>query len=128
MIGHAKLEGKDCLKCHEAGKGVTAALCMECHKEIKTQVLTTKKGFHYIANQNKSCTECHSDHKGRDYDSTKIDQKTFDHFAKLFFVFHRYLLHHFCVELLHLLHLAVELSRSVEQVRVNASQVYAIRH
>ncbi|MEQ1723118.1 MAG: cytochrome c3 family protein, partial [Pseudobdellovibrio sp.] len=81
ISGHAKLEGKDCLKCHEAGKGVSVPLCLECHKDIKTQIYS-KKGFHSIAMQSKTCINCHTDHKGRDNDTTLVDQKNFDHLSK----------------------------------------------
>ncbi len=76
MSGHKNLEGNDCLKCHDAGQGISQPKCMECHKPIKIEV-DAKTGFHGM--QKQSCIECHSDHKGRDFDSTKVDQKTFDH-------------------------------------------------
>lgn len=75
--GHKNLEGKDCLKCHEAGKGLSDTKCLNCHKEIKPFV-TSKKGFHGLTTQ--TCTQCHSDHKGRAHDTTLVDIKTFDHF------------------------------------------------
>lgn len=74
--GHKDLEKKDCLKCHEGGKGVPDNKCLECHKELKASVLH-KKGFHGLVQ--KSCRECHTDHKGRDFDSVFIDEKKFDH-------------------------------------------------
>ena len=74
--GHHDLEKKDCLKCHEAGKGISQEKCLECHKEIRP-FLEKKLGFHGLAK--KTCIECHSDHKGRDFDSTLIDEKKFDH-------------------------------------------------
>ncbi len=77
--GHADLEGKDCLKCHDAGKGVPDSQCLACHKEMNRSV-TAKKGFHGRVTQ--SCRECHSDHKGRDYNSVEVNQREFDH-AKL---------------------------------------------
>ncbi|MDZ4081963.1 MAG: cytochrome c3 family protein, partial [Bdellovibrionales bacterium] len=76
MEGHKQLEGTDCLKCHDAGKGISQGLCLDCHKEIKVFV-DAKKGFHGLAT--KSCIECHSDHKGRSFDSTVVDTKNFDH-------------------------------------------------
>jgi hypothetical protein len=73
---HHKLEDKDCLKCHSAGKGVPDEKCLQCHKVIKSYV-DNKKGFHGLTQQ--SCFECHSDHKGRTLDSLVVDQNTFDH-------------------------------------------------
>lgn len=74
--GHAKLENGDCLKCHDTGQGVPDSKCLDCHKEIRRDV-DMKKGYHGLAKG--TCIQCHSDHKGREYDSTKVDQKTFDH-------------------------------------------------
>ena len=76
IVGHKDLEGKDCLKCHDVGKGISDAKCMVCHKDIK-RFFDFKKGFHGINTQ--ACFKCHSDHKGRGFDSTKVDTKTFDH-------------------------------------------------
>ncbi len=76
MDGHSKLESKDCLKCHNVGKGIDNGKCLDCHKEIKPFVLS-KKGFHGLTLQN--CIACHSDHKGKDYDAVAVDEKTFDH-------------------------------------------------
>lgn len=74
--GHVELEKKDCLKCHDAGKGVPDEKCLDCHKNIKPFV-DSKKGFHGLTTQ--ACFECHSEHKGRDYDSVDVDDKNFDH-------------------------------------------------
>lgn len=76
MMGHKNLEGSDCLKCHDAGKGISDNKCMDCHKEIR-KAFDSKKGFHGINTD--SCMKCHSDHKGRDADSTHVDTKNFDH-------------------------------------------------
>lgn len=75
--GHENLEHKDCLECHEAGGGVPNTQCMNCHKDIRADV-NANKGFHGKMN-NKPCIECHKDHKGRNYDSTKVDPDDFDH-------------------------------------------------
>lgn len=74
--GHAELEKKDCLKCHAAGEGVPDIQCLSCHKELKPFV-TSKKGFHGMVE--KTCKECHSEHKGRDYNSIAVDENSFDH-------------------------------------------------
>lgn len=74
--GHAELEGSDCLKCHDAGKGLPDSKCLDCHKEIKPFV-DSKRGFHGLVTKN--CHECHGDHKGREFDSLKFDISTFDH-------------------------------------------------
>jgi hypothetical protein len=74
--GHKDLEGSDCLKCHDAGKGIPDAKCLDCHKELKVFV-TEKRGFHGLTKQ--TCIQCHSDHQGRNYESVKIEEKTFEH-------------------------------------------------
>jgi hypothetical protein len=76
MIGHQKLEHVDCLSCHEAGEGVPDLKCLSCHKEIQKSI-KKKKSFH--GKRDKTCIECHSDHKGRNHDSTIVDEKEFDH-------------------------------------------------
>lgn len=74
--GHKDLESVDCLRCHNAGKGVPSELCLDCHKDLRPYV-SEKRGFHGRAD--KQCHQCHSDHKGRDFDSTKINENEFDH-------------------------------------------------
>lgn len=76
--GHKNLEftSEDCLKCHKPSEGIPNSKCLDCHKEIKESI-AKKKSFHGLAQ--KTCHECHSDHKGREFDSTKIDEKKFDH-------------------------------------------------
>jgi hypothetical protein len=76
QLGHAQLEGTDCLKCHSSGKGVPDSKCLDCHKPIKAAV-DAHLGYH--GTMKGACIKCHSDHKGRDYDSTAFDFKTFDH-------------------------------------------------
>jgi hypothetical protein len=74
--GHKDLERSRCLECHTPRLGVPDSKCLVCHDLIKAEVLT-KTGFHGLST--KTCIQCHSDHKGREFDSTKVDQKTFDH-------------------------------------------------
>jgi hypothetical protein len=76
ITGHKDLEKSDCLKCHDAGKGLPNEKCLDCHKELKIYV-DKKSGFH--GRQTKACFECHNDHKGRTLDTTLIDPKKFDH-------------------------------------------------
>lgn len=74
--GHKDLEHTECLECHTAAEGIDNNKCLDCHKEIKKSV-QNKKSFH--GRQSKPCYECHIDHKGRAYNSTKVNLKTFDH-------------------------------------------------
>jgi hypothetical protein len=77
IIGHDKLEHKDCLECHEPAGGIPNSKCLDCHKEIRKNV-EAKANFHGLMN-NKACIDCHKDHKGRVFDSAYVNQKTFDH-------------------------------------------------
>jgi hypothetical protein len=74
--GHKNLEKTRCLECHAPRKGVPDSMCLECHQDIREQV-HKKNGFHGLTTE--TCISCHSDHKGRDFDSDAFDPKTFDH-------------------------------------------------
>ena len=74
---HAELEGLTrCTKCHEAGAGVSAERCLECHEEVQTQV-RTRRGYH--ADLDELCERCHPDHRGRDFDMVQLDPERFNH-------------------------------------------------
>jgi hypothetical protein len=74
---HAELEGLTrCTKCHEAGAGVSAERCLDCHEEVQTQV-RTRRGYH--ADLDELCERCHSDHKGRGFDMVQLDPERFRH-------------------------------------------------
>lgn len=77
---HAHLEGiSNCTQCHVLGDKVTNEKCLACHTEIGNQV-NSNKGFHVSETvKGKSCTECHNDHHGREYDLIDWDEKEFDH-------------------------------------------------
>ena len=66
---HAFLEGmRQCLKCHDLGKGPSDQKCLECHKEIATGI-DSRQGYHYrITSAGKrECYDCHSEHAGRGF-------------------------------------------------------------
>lgn len=77
---HKDLEGNfNCTKCHVLGEKVSNDKCLACHVEIKTRV-NQKKGYHsHPEVANKSCTVCHSDHHGRNFQIIKFDVQKFDH-------------------------------------------------
>jgi hypothetical protein len=53
--------------------------CLACHKEIKVRI-DQKKGYHSSPKvYGKTCTICHSDHHGRNYDILHFDKTKFDH-------------------------------------------------
>ena len=76
IFGHRDLESVSCLKCHSTGQGIPNENCLSCHKEIR-ESMKLKKTFHGLAN--KDCFVCHADHRGRDFDTTEVNQKEFDH-------------------------------------------------
>lgn len=68
-LPHANLEGlSNCTECHTLGAGPDKKKCLKCHVEIK-QRLAVKKGYHFFVKMrlNKTCSQCHSDHNGRDF-------------------------------------------------------------
>ncbi len=74
---HAKLEGiANCQKCHEPGRKVTAAKCLECHKPIVASI-AAKKGVHRGVTTD--CVGCHVEHAGADAELRPLDTKKFDH-------------------------------------------------
>lgn len=66
---HEELEGiANCTRCHEAGKQLTQALCLDCHTELKGRVQASR-GYHgRIPEPDRACEKCHLDHQGRDYE------------------------------------------------------------
>ncbi len=77
---HSNLEGlSNCTMCHDIGKKVSNAKCLECHKEIKT-LINNNKGYHASSGvRNKDCFECHSEHHGRKFDMVRFDENRFNH-------------------------------------------------
>jgi hypothetical protein len=74
---HTKLEGIDnCLKCHSLVEGITDSACNACHEKLVDRI-KRNKGFH--ARVKGKCFECHTDHKGEDYDIVWIEKEKFDH-------------------------------------------------
>lgn len=80
--GHAKLES-DCGNCHVSfAKQAQDRLCMNCHKTIAADI-RDRRGLHgqLPPARAEQCSQCHSDHRGRDADITGLDRDTFDHAA-----------------------------------------------
>jgi len=77
---HANLEGiSNCTKCHEVGKKVSVAKCLECHKEIK-ELIDQNKGYHSSAEvKSKDCFACHNEHHGRNFKIIRFDTVKFNH-------------------------------------------------
>lgn len=77
---HATLEGnRNCLKCHEAGKGVSARLCLDCHAALADRV-AAGRGAH-AGEEYRVCERCHSEHNGREFELVRFTggEAAFDH-------------------------------------------------
>lgn len=71
-------EESDCKQCHVRFKrAAQAQLCMDCHKKVAVDV-RAKTGYHGRL-QASECRACHTEHKGRDANLIKLDEKTFNH-------------------------------------------------
>ncbi len=77
---HADLEGlSNCTQCHELGKKVSDAKCLDCHKELSS-LLDANRGYHASADvKSQSCIKCHSEHHGRDFNMVRFDTINFAH-------------------------------------------------
>lgn len=78
--GHADIEGVfNCTKCHDLGEKVSNNKCLDCH-EIIADLMEQQRGYHASEEvTQKDCFECHSDHHGRNFNSTLFDTLNFDH-------------------------------------------------
>ncbi len=75
--GHAKYEA-ECANCHKRfDKGAQTGLCLDCHKEVATDV-RSQKGYHGHIKE-KECRDCHTEHKGRDAKVAEFDRLRFNH-------------------------------------------------
>ena len=82
---HESLNGdSNCIKCHEVSTRSPSFRCVECHKEIATEI-QQNKGLHATfprsATEGAACVKCHSDHNGVDFQMLHWDPtpKGFDH-------------------------------------------------
>lgn len=69
----------NCTKCHELGKQVSKARCLDCHTEI-SDLVNQDRGYH--SNKNviiKNCWDCHGEHYGANFQVVSFDEKKFDH-------------------------------------------------
>ena len=78
--GHVKLE-KDCSNCHEPfSRKSQTRLCLACHKDVAADRAASER-FHGRQPDaaGHDCTQCHTDHKGRNADIVQFDRETFNH-------------------------------------------------
>ncbi len=74
---HAEFE-PDCSNCHQPLETTQDQLCLDCHVEVAAQV-EGNNGTHAHIEQVVRCAECHSDHRGRDFNPTRQAFEHFDH-------------------------------------------------
>ena len=74
---HSEFEN-ECWRCHQPLRVKQAALCMECHIGIAEQIQATN-GSHGAIVSVLNCYECHSDHKGKDFDPVLEAMEKYDH-------------------------------------------------
>lgn len=76
---HRDLQGiRKCTTCHVLGeRGVSNDKCLECHEPLRSRV-SAERGFHATV-AGRSCTECHKDHFGEDFDLVRFEPDSFNH-------------------------------------------------
>ena len=74
---HAEFE-KECKRCHQSLKTQQAFLCTDCHTNISEEI-KLQDGVHGKLETALHCEECHSDHKGEDFDPGRAALEFFDH-------------------------------------------------
>lgn len=74
---HAEFEGQ-CSMCHQPLTSVQADLCVGCHDSVGEQI-AMRDSLHGILDDVMHCAECHSDHKGREFDLRLGHLSEFDH-------------------------------------------------
>lgn len=77
---HKKYEPK-CESCHlDFDRSSQNNLCTNCHKEISKDI-NSKVGLHGLNNTvaKAQCKDCHTDHKGREFNIVGLDRETFNH-------------------------------------------------
>ena len=78
--GHAEYES-ECASCHQRfQRGKQRTLCLDCHEDVAADI-EKPSGFHgrFQDARDSSCSDCHTDHEGRDADIVGLDEAAFDH-------------------------------------------------
>lgn len=79
--GHAALEGStQCLRCHDAKRGLAADKCFACHRPLQERA-AAGKGLH-ARGEYRDCKTCHVEHQGVEFELVwwgKAGREAFDH-------------------------------------------------
>lgn len=79
-VSHADIEAA-CDSCHDLSNELPqASLCIACHVDVGDDV-DGGAGFHgrLSPDDPMECTDCHTEHEGRDADIVGLEESTFDH-------------------------------------------------
>ncbi|MCZ2126212.1 MAG: hypothetical protein LC099_00370 [Anaerolineales bacterium] len=83
VSSHAEIA--ECNACHVApwGSATMADRCMDCHKNVASQMLDAAQLHGMIAQKSPdaSCRDCHKEHRGAAASLTDLDERTFPHEA-----------------------------------------------
>ncbi len=74
---HAEFENQ-CNLCHQPLQNDQATLCLDCHKNVDTEI-QKNQGLHAKIADVRKCFNCHPDHKGRDFSPLQAGAARFDH-------------------------------------------------
>jgi hypothetical protein len=74
---HADFE-RECRYCHQPLTHIQGDLCVACHQDIADQVVLMN-GVHGVLENVQLCSDCHSDHRGSEFDLRRDAHDNFDH-------------------------------------------------
>lgn len=77
FLSHAEFEN-ECNLCHQPLSTTQADLCLVCHKSVSDQI-AQKNGVHGVIEKVSQCSNCHSDHQGRNFDPLLDAMDNFNH-------------------------------------------------
>ncbi len=76
-----------CDLCHQPFKTIQAVLCMNCHKDVKNEI-DLQTGIHGHLLKSQRCMDCHSEHKGQNFNPSQAALTFFDHSTTPFDLIH----------------------------------------
>jgi hypothetical protein len=79
---HAEFE-QNCQLCHQPLETGQAELCLDCHMPVEVQI-QTGSSLHGVIERADRCSDCHSEHQGRDFDLLRDALVRFDHSVTTF--------------------------------------------
>jgi hypothetical protein len=74
---HAEFEGQ-CTHCHRPWHGADPSRCVSCHANVRDQI-TSRHGLHGLLQEPDVCTQCHTEHQGREADISAAALPSFPH-------------------------------------------------